>query len=893
MADIFVSYSSADSDWAKWIAQQLEALGHVPHVHEWEISGGGNIMMWMEERLKKADHVLCVISRAYLAAPYSSWERQAAQWAAATNRSNFALPVFVEDCEASMLFSITKRCDLHGVSGEDACLRLASFMTPAAKPAAPVPFPGAGKLAAAGVRPAVEFPGKPYALANIPITVPRHFVGRDDVLADINTRLASDEGRVAITALHGLRGVGKTTLAAAYADKHRADYRATWWIRAQTEPTMRADLVALGVRLDWVAAEEKEEPALAVVKERLRDDGDRILLIFDNANDPGELRPYLPLGGSTQILVTSNAPNWGGIAAPVRIRVWPKDVGADFFLSRVPGRMNDRAAAEELSAALGGLPLAHEQAAAFCERLGLSFAAYLKRFESAPATLLDAVKDAPAEYHDRLTVAKTFALAIDEAAKLHPAAEPLIVHAALLAPEPIPLFLFSEAREKFGEPLASVLAEDGLDEAVAALRAFALVDREALADERDPTITTDCIRLHRLVRQVAAARRGDELRFALLKAVAAVYPADLYTNAQAWPRARRLDAIALALVEGDMNIFPATAEKMFELAIQLGAYRQYSLSSYDKAQPFFERALTLSEEFFGPEHQNTVVGLAYLAILLETRGELEGARRLYERALSINEKVHGAEHRETVAALTNLSGLLHRQGDWVKARLLGERALSISENVYGPEHVKTASVLFNLAAVQRDQGDWLAARLSYERTLSIREKSLGFEHLETVTASLDFAALLRLEGDLQRARALVERGLTVYEKVLGMEHTNTAIALFTLADILFDQGNAKSAGPLYERSLAICELRLGLGHLNTNRVRSRLAQLYLSTGRPAEAVTLGEAALAAHDQILGRNHNWTRYSAMVTIDALSALGRFDEAGALSERYCVEAAPKPS
>jgi hypothetical protein len=37
--------------------------------------------------------------------------------------------------------------------------------------------------------------------------------------------------------------------------------------------------------------------------------------------------------------------------------------------------------------------------------------------------------------------------------------------AGLLAPEPIPLFLFSEARENFGEPLASALAGDGLDEA--------------------------------------------------------------------------------------------------------------------------------------------------------------------------------------------------------------------------------------------------------------------------------------------------------------------------------------------------------------------------------------------------------------------------------------------
>jgi Tetratricopeptide repeat len=61
-----------------------------------------------------------------------------------------------------------------------------------------------------------------------------------------------------------------------------------------------------------------------------------------------------------------------------------------------------------------------------------------------------------------------------QAVKRHPAAEPLIVYAALLAPEPIPLFLFLEVREKFGEPLASALDGDGLDKAVAALRTFAV-----------------------------------------------------------------------------------------------------------------------------------------------------------------------------------------------------------------------------------------------------------------------------------------------------------------------------------------------------------------------------------------------------------------------------------
>src|SRR5262249_6102729 len=153
---------------------------------------------------------------------------------------------------------------------------------------------------------------------------------------------------------------------------------------------------------------------------------------------------------------------------------------------------------------------------------------YRKRFEATPARLLDNARDAPAEYHEGLTVAKTFALAIQEAAKLHPAAEPLIVHAALLAPAPIPLFLFMDGREKLGEPLASMLADDGLDEAVAALRAFGLVEREAVIDERDASITIDAIRVHRLIREVAAAQceggARDQLRRALVAALDTVYP---------------------------------------------------------------------------------------------------------------------------------------------------------------------------------------------------------------------------------------------------------------------------------------------------------------------------------------------------------------------------------
>jgi hypothetical protein len=702
VAEIFVSYTSSDRDWAFWIGQELTRLRHQPRIHEWEIRAGGDIPTWMEQRLEQADRVLCIVSGNYLMQDYSGWERRSAQWAAAKQQPNFMLPVFVEDCEVPIAMAHIKRCALFGLSEDDARERLLAFLVEARRPSGPVPFPGKAKTQQAQPGPSetVAFPGKKFALSNIPISVPLHFLGRDDEFAAIDAALTDGANRVAVAALYGLRGVGKTTLAAAYAERHRTDYRATWWIRAQTESTMRADLVSLGARLGWVAADETEEPALETVRERLRDEGEGLLLIYDKAVDAASLRPYLPASGAARVLVTSNSPAWRGLVTPMVVRVWPRQVGADYLIART-GRERERAEAEALSEALGGLTLAHEQAAAYCENLGVSLSEYRKRFQAAPARLLDSAKDASADYHGSLTAAKAFALAIDEAAKLHPAAEPLIAYAALLAPEPIPLFLFSEARETFGEALASQFADDGLDEAVAALRAFALVDCETIADERDPSVTTETIRLHRLVRIAAASRRTDDAaeagRRVLVDAMAAVYPAEVYNDPSAWPRARRLDALALDLV-GGRDPPPAGAEAAAaHLLDLLGQYRQEALAAYAAALPLFERALVIREKALGPEHPDTAVSLNNIGRMLQDRGDLTGARPLLERALAITEEALGSEHPDTAEKLNNLANLLRDQGSLSGARRLYERALAISEKALGPEHASTGASLNNLA----------------------------------------------------------------------------------------------------------------------------------------------------------------------------------------------------
>jgi tetratricopeptide (TPR) repeat protein len=864
VADIFISYTSSDRDWAFWIAKELEALGHVPHVHAWEIKGGDDIYAWMQQRHDAADHVLCLVSDEYLKAPYSTLERNAAIWQAAAQRPGFVLFVAVQPARLPTLIDHYRRCELYGVPDDEARQRFRAFMQ-----------------RSAGGAP-IAYPGEAFAVSNIPIRVPAHFLGRENALAAIATALSRYEGRVAITALHGLRGVGKTTLAAAYAERQRGDYRATWWIRAQTEATMRADLTGLGVRLKWVAPDEKEEPALAAVMERLRLEGSGILLIYDNAIDADALRPYLPRGGAVRVLVTSNAHTWRGVAEPVEIRLWPKEIGADYLIART-GRTAERAADEALSVALGGLPLAHEQAAAYCERLDMPLAEYRQRFEATPAKFLDDERHAPAAYHDGLTVAKTFALAIDKAAHLHPGAEPLIVYAALLAPEPIPLYLFSEAREKLGEPLATALAGDGLIEAIAALRAFALVDREKIVDERDSAITTDCIRLHRLVRQVAPTRRGDETLAGahrmLVEALSSIYPNNVFDNPTAWPRARRLDLIALDVVG---NVL-AQGASTIALLNGLASYRQSALAKYGEARVLFERALGECETALGADHPRTAMALHNLGYLLINQGDFAAARPICERALSIAEKTLGPEHPETAFNLNNLADVLQNLGLPAQAQPLMERALAIREKVFAPDDPQTALSLTSLALLYHALGNDAGATPLFARALAIYEKSLGPEHQHTAVALGNYGFMLKMQGDLAAARPLFERALAIHDKLLGPEHPRTAASLVNLGSLLQAQGDLAAARPLFLRALAIHEKVLGPEHPDTAASLNNLALLLQAQGDLAAARPFRERNLAIIEKAHGPEHSDTATSLSSLGLLLADLGETDEAERLLRR----------
>jgi tetratricopeptide (TPR) repeat protein len=144
---------------------------------------------------------------------------------------------------------------------------------------------------------------------------------------------------------------------------------------------------------------------------------------------------------------------------------------------------------------------------------------------------------------------------------------------------------------------------------------------------------------------VGAAR--EEARRVLIEVMETVnysFGGDLDDPRNWTPRARRLDALALALVGGDTAI-PEGAETLaVRLLDRLAAYRYGALGAYAQAGLLFERALRIREKKLGPEHPDTAQNLDNLARALHEQGDLAAARPLYERALAIRGKVLGPGH---------------------------------------------------------------------------------------------------------------------------------------------------------------------------------------------------------------------------------------------------------
>jgi transcriptional regulator with XRE-family HTH domain len=162
------------------------------------------------------------------------------------------------------------------------------------------------------------------------------FTGRDDILRRLHDDLTGDGTAVVLArAVYGLGGVGKTQIALEYAHRFKSDYDLIWWIDAEQPQEISLALADLASRLGLQISNSAEATA-AVLEQLRRNIHGRWLLIFDNAEDPEELTPFLPTG-SGHIIITSRNHAWTRNAEPLELDVFTQAESVAHLTRHVPG----------------------------------------------------------------------------------------------------------------------------------------------------------------------------------------------------------------------------------------------------------------------------------------------------------------------------------------------------------------------------------------------------------------------------------------------------------------------------------------------------------------------------------------------------------------------------
>ncbi|WP_026004198.1 AfsR/SARP family transcriptional regulator [Streptomyces sp. AA1529] len=263
---------------------------------------------------------------------------------------------------------------------------------------APAPAQSSGGTAADSPQPASA--ARPAQLpADLPI-----FTGRESELAQTHSLLPADGGHpnaVVISAIGGMAGVGKTTLAVHWAHEiaHRfpdgqlyvnlRGFDATGSAMPPDEVT-HGFLDALGVPPGQIP--DRPEGRTALFRSLLADR--RVLLLLDNARDTEQVRPLLPTGPGCLAIVTSRNQLTGLVANdgahPLTLTPLPPADAREFLARRI-GRA--RMAAE---------PEAADEIIDCCARLPLALAIVAARAATHPGFPLYAVAEELRDNHGSL-----------------------------------------------------------------------------------------------------------------------------------------------------------------------------------------------------------------------------------------------------------------------------------------------------------------------------------------------------------------------------------------------------------------------------------------------------------------------------------------------------------
>lgn len=706
---------------------------------------------------------------------------------------------------------------------------------------------------------------------------PPGFQPRTDLLAELD---AVGPGVSVVHAVTGMRGVGKTQLAAAYARAKLAEgWRLIAWVNAEDAGSLEAGLSAIAEAAGLHGASGGDPGP--VVRHWLETDGDRRLVVFDNAIDADAVRPNVPAGGASRVLITSNRQSVANLGTKVGVEVFAAGEALAFLEDRTA--LADPSGAEAVAAELGYLPLALAQAAAVIAGQHLTYGTYLERLRSLPA----------AEYLTR-EPGQPYPHGVAETVLLSLQATVADDHGGLCATIMELMSVLSAAGVRrdlmYGAAEAGLLGSAGAAPQTVDNALGKLAERSMLSF----TVDGQAVIAHRLVLRIIRDQLAGQTRLAAVcRAAASILEARAQALAGSPNRSAVRDfpeqtgALRNAVSQCTSNPDPELAGALLSLRGWALFYLTALGDSSQQAILVGEPLIADQQHVLGPDHRDTLASQNELAKSYWIAGRISEAVELHTRTLDSRERVLGHDHPDTLASRNNLAIVYGAAGRMTEAIALLEPTLAARRELRGPDHPDTLTSQNGLANAYRAVGRTAEAVSLYEQTVAGFERVLGNDHPDTLT-SRNNLALARLEaGHAAEAIALLQQVLLDRERVLGPGHPDISQSRTNLAGAYREVGRADEAITLFEQVLADLRRLFGDNHPNSVNPRNDLAVLYSETGRTDEAIVLLEQNLTVCQQILGPDNAYTLGSRINIGVAYRAAGRTHEAITLLEQALAD------
>jgi len=668
------------------------------------------------------------------------------------------------------------------------------------------------------------------------------FTGRHAELGAITasvTAAAGSGGVVAICAIGGMPGVGKTTLAvhAAHLLKDRFPDRQLFLnLHAHTPGQDQVTpLAALAGLLAAVGVDARYLPAdlagrTALWRDRMA--GQKALLVLDNAASTAQVTPLLPGSQGCMVLVTSrrHLGDLPGAPAPVQLPVLTPQEAREMFTRLAPrAAAGPDQAVAELAELAGYLPLAVSLLARVYARHPSWTLADLAAETRAGLLTLTAERD---------SVAAAFELSYQHLAPaqqqffrrlgLHPATSTDAYAAAALAGIPL--------QEAAGQ-LEALHGEGLLTET--GHRRYGMHDlirsyAQDLAATDPPGSRQQALdRLLDYYQHTAAlaekflARQARTRPAPALQAVPAAVP-DLNgrTRALAWARAERDSMLACLdqATEAGQQTRVVTLTAAMTSLLRLDGPWTTAITRHAAA---VQAARHLGDRLA------LANALTDLGDVRQLTGDLSGAAQALEGALGISRDI--GDQLGQANALNNLGRVRGATGDQRGAAQALEGALGISRDI--GDQLGQASALNNLGNMRGATGDYRGAAQALEGALGIC-RDIG-DQLGQAMSLNNLGDVRQMTGDYRGAAQVQEQALGIFRDI-GSQ-MGQAYALRTLGIVRRMTGDYRGAAQALEQALHIS--RDISSRLNEVETLNETGTLFRVRGDPGRATDYHRQAL--------------------------------------------------